>query len=215
MNKTHFVVAAVVTLAVFGLSAAVYPALPEKIPTHWNYRGEIDAYGAKQWAAFLLPGIVLVMLGLLCAIPWLSPRHFEVGTFRATYGFISVLVIVLLGYIHLLTLLPGLGYQIRTDKALMSGMMLFFILIGNVMGKVQRNFFVGVRTPWTLASERVWTETHRLAAWMFVGTGMLGIIALLAGLSFFVPLALMLVCAVVLVVFSLVRYKRLERRGEL
>jgi len=104
---------------------------------------------------------------------------------------------------------------VDTVKALIVGMMLFFMLLGNVLGKVQRNFFVGVRTPWTLASERVWTETHRLAAWLFAGTGLLGMISVLAGLSIFVPLGLILACVVAIIGFSLVRYKQLERRGEL
>ncbi len=93
--------------------------------------------------------------------------------------------------------------------------MLFFILLGNVLGKVQRNFFVGVRTPWTLASDRVWTETHRLAADLFVLTGILGLLLISIGLPFYVPLIVMGVAVVVIIGFSLVRYKQLERRGEL
>ena len=215
MTRTYWIAAATLILLAFALSAAVYSSLPEKIPIHWNARGEIDGYGNKQWAAFLSPMIMLGMLALLRAVPWLSPKHFEVDTFRNTYAFIVVLVMVLFAYIHVLTLLVPLGYKVDTVKAMLVGMMLFFMLLGNVLGKVQRNFFVGVRTPWTLASERVWTETHRLAAWLFAGTGLLGMISVLAGLSIFVPLGLILACVVAIIGFSLVRYKQLERRGEL
>lgn len=170
MIRTHWMIACALMVLAIGFTAAVYPSLPERIPIHWNAHGEIDGWGSKPWS-FLTPAIMVFMLGLLRVIPWLSPKQFEVDTFRGTYAFIVMLVMGLLAYIHVLTLLPPLGYEIRTDKALLGGMMLFFMLRGNVLGKVQRNFFVGVRTPWTLASERVWIETHRLAARVFVGTG--------------------------------------------
>jgi uncharacterized membrane protein len=203
-----------VTVLTIGTTVALYPSLPERIPIHWNSAGEIDGWGSKPWA-FLTPAILVGLLGLFRLLPWLSPRHFEIDTFRATYAFIVLLITVLLAYIHCLTLLPPLGVHIRVERAMMGGMMLFFILLGNVLGKVQRNFFVGVRTPWTLASDRVWTETHRLAAYLFVATGVLGLLSILVGLPFYFPLILIGVAAVSIIGFSLVRYKQLERRGEL
>ena len=206
--------ACLLPLGVLALSAAAYPSLPDRIPTHWNAAGDIDGWSGRT-AVFYLPAGMFVLLGVLCAVPWLSPRHFEVDTFRGTYAFIVVLVLLLMGCIHVLTLLPPLGWQFSMNKAIMSVMMLFFMLLGNVLGKVQRNFFVGVRTPWTLASERVWTETHRLAARVFVGIGLVGLVTTLAGASIFVTLGLLLVGVLTVVGFSLVRYKQLERRGEL
>jgi uncharacterized membrane protein len=214
MTKIHWIIACLLPVVALGLTAAVYPSLPEKIPTHWNAAGDIDGWGAKSMA-FLMPGVMVVMLGILSVVPWLSPKQFEVDAFRGTYAFIVVLVMAFFGVIHVLTLLPPLGYQVPFNKVIMSAMMLFFMLLGNVLGKVQRNFFVGVRTPWTLASERVWTETHRLAARVFVGVGILGLIATLLGLSIFVPIGLILAGVLAIVGFSLVRYKQLERRGQL
>jgi uncharacterized membrane protein len=92
-------------------------------------------------------------------------------------------------------------------------MFLFFALLGNVLGKVQRNFYVGVRTPWTLASETVWVQTHRLAAWLFTGAGVLGLVIVLVGVPFYFAFGLILVAALVPVVYSLVLYKRLEKKG--
>jgi len=214
MTKSHWIIAVGITVLTIGITGAIYPSLPDRIPTHWNVSGEIDGYGPRPWV-FAMPAAMLGMLGLLRVIPWLSPKHFKIDTFYNTYAFIVVLITTLFAYIHVLTVLPALGYQVRTDKALLAGMMLFFMLIGNVLGKVQRNFFVGVRTPWTLASDRVWTETHRLAARMFVATGALGLVSILSGLPFYVPLIFLGAVTVVIVGYSLVRYKQLERRGEL
>jgi len=214
VTKTHWMIAGALTVLTLGFTAVIYPSLPDTIPIHWNAKGEADGWGSKPWS-FLTPAIMVGMLGLFRILPWLSPKHFEIDTFRKTYAFIIVLITGLLAFIHLLTLLPPLGYQVRIEKAMMAGMMLFFMLMGNVLGKVQRNFFVGVRTPWTLASDRVWIETHRLAARLFVATGALGLLGILLGLPFYAPLILLGVAVVVIIGFSLVRYKQLERRGEL
>ena len=66
-------------------------------------------------------------------------------------------------------------------RALIGGMFLFFALLGNVMGKVRKNFYIGIRVPWTLASDRVWNDTHRLAAWLMVGGGILGFLLVILG----------------------------------
>ncbi|HEY3966539.1 MAG TPA: DUF1648 domain-containing protein [Planctomycetaceae bacterium] len=214
MTRLHWWIACLLPVVALGVTAVLYPSLPEKIPMHWNASGEIDGWGEK-WMAFLMPGMMVFILGLLSVIPWASPQQFEVDTFRSTYAFIVLLVMVLFGFLHGLMLLPALGYQVPFNKLIMSGLMLFFMLLGNVLGKVQRNFFVGVRTPWTLASERVWTETHRLAARVFVATGILGLMTTLLGLSIFIPVGLMVASAIVIIGFSLIRYKQLERRGQL
>ena len=90
---------------------------------------------------------------------------------------------------------------------------LFFALLGNVLGKVRRNFWIGVRTPWTLASERVWIDTHRFSARLFVAIGIAGFLAILAGAPIVTAVALLLASVLVCVVYSLVHSKRLERRG--
>jgi uncharacterized membrane protein len=99
---------------------------------------------------------------------------------------------------------------------MMGGMFLFFALMGNVLGKVRRNFWVGVRTPWTLASEAVWVRTHRQTAWVWVAGGTVGFLAILAGVPPLLALILVLPPLVLYpVVYSLVLYKRLEREGKL
>lgn len=218
MTRYYWAAAIVLTLAVWGATAALYPRLPEQVPTHWNIRGEIDGYGAKTWAAFLVPGMMLAMLGLFWLLPWLSPRSFEVDRFRATYLWIAVLLISLMAYIQGLTLWAAFNQQVDVARALVAGICICLALVGNVLGKVRRNFWVGIRTPWTLASERVWIDTHRLAARLMAVAGVLGAaIALFAGhvVAFVIPFALIMISALAPVVYSLVHYKRLQRRGEI
>src|SRR5438874_1731046 len=98
MTRLLFSLTIAVAVLMLAASAAIYPWLADQIPTHWNIRGQIDGYGSKQWAAFLLPGFMLAMLGLFAALPSLSPKQFELDTFRTTYWFIALVVIVVLGY---------------------------------------------------------------------------------------------------------------------
>lgn len=195
-------------------SAVVYPWLPDRVPTHWNLHGQVDGYGPRWLAAFLLPVVMAALLALFAVLPWLSPAQFKMEGFRATYGFIVGVVLAMQGFIHVVTLLAALGSKLDVTRSLTAGVLLGLALMGNVLGKVRRNFFVGVRVPWTLASERVWNETHRLAAWVTTSVGLVGAVTAALGYPI-VALGLLVLIVVAPTVFSLVRYKQLERRGEI
>jgi uncharacterized membrane protein len=222
MTRIYVILCIVLTVATLSASLILFPQMPEKIPTHWNIQGEIDGYGQKGWAAFLMPTVMAGLLLLFWAIPYLSPKHFEVDSFRSTYWFIILVVTVMMAFIHGLTLWAALADQhkpVDITRLMLAGLLIMIALIGNVMGKVRRNFFVGIRTPWTIANERVWNDTHRLAGRLFVGGGILGLLAV------FLPIPVPAVTIAVIVVivassvtpaiYSLILYKRLEKNGEL
>ena len=100
-------------------------------------------------------------------------------------------------------------------RGFMAGMFLFFALMGNQIGKVRKNFYIGVKVPWTLASDRVWNDTHRLAAWVWVAAGVIGFVLIVAGVWIVIPIVLLFVAALIPVVYSFVHYKALERAGQL
>jgi len=219
MTRAHLLVCLALVAGAFVASAAVYPRLPEKIPTHWNIQGQIDGYGNKQWALFLMPAIMLGLTALFLALPWLSPQQFSLDSFKSTYGFIAVVIMATMLYIHGLMLWAAVAGHVDITRALLAGLLTMFGLMGNVLGKVRRNFWVGVRTPWTLASDRVWNDTHRLAGQLFVAAAVSGLICVLLPL----PLPVITIATIVIILsaalfpagYSLVHYKRLERRGEL
>jgi len=215
----HFwmkVAVGLVVAAVVG-SVAAYSFLPERLPMHWNVRGEVDGWGSKSFAVAFLPSVMVGLLALFLALPWLSPRQFTLDTFRSTYEYIVALVLGLCLYIHALTLWAGWSGRLDVSRAIVGGVCLMFAAMGNVLGKVKRNLYVGVRTPWTIASDRVWISTHRLAARMFVAVGLVGLAACLLADGMWTFIVLMVgvgAAAVIPIVYSLVLYKRLERRGE-
>jgi uncharacterized membrane protein len=149
------------------------------------------------------------------ALPWLSPNKFEVESFCATYLYIMIVIVALLAYCQLLVLISALGMVLDVSRALEGGVCLLIVLLGNVMGKVRRNFYVGVRTPWTIANEQVWNATHRFAAKTFFAGGLLGLVAVILRAPFWLPITAILIAALAPVIYSLVFYKQLERPGGL
>jgi uncharacterized membrane protein len=121
----------------------------------------------------------------------------------------------MLAYGQLLILISALGVVLDVSRAFEGGICLLIALMGNVMGKVRRNFFVGIRTPWTIADERVWNATHRLAAKTFFAGGLLGLLAMILRAPFWLAMTAIIVAALVPVLYSLVFYKQLQGRGEL
>jgi immunity protein, SdpI family len=191
----------------------------DRIPIHWDIHGQANGWVAKDQpflAFYLFPVMAagVVALGLF-ALPWLSPRNFAVEGFRATYDYMFFLVSALFAYLEAVLL----GGQLQGGELhyrwLIGGFFLFFALIGNVLGKVRSNFWMGIRTPWTLASPRVWDRTHRVGAWVFVAVGLLGFVGVLLGVPPVWCFGLLMAGALVPVVYSLVLYKRLEREGKL
>jgi uncharacterized membrane protein len=215
MTRKYYFIGIVLTAAVFVAILIAYPQLPNQVPTHWNMQGQANDYSAK-WTLFLIgPGLMAGILLLFYFLPWLSPKHWEVDTFQFTYLYIMVVLVSMLAYFTGVSLWVSLGYAANVDRAIVGGICLLFALLGNVMGKVRRNFYIGVRTPWALANERVWNATHRFAAKTFVLGGVIGLALTAIGVKGWLPFAALMASALVPVVYSLVVYKQLKRRGEL
>ena len=213
MTRGTWLVAVGLVGAVIVGSALVYGKLPDRVPTHWNIRGQVDGHGPRAVAAAAIPVTLIGLLGLFAVLPRISPTQFTMDNFRATYGRIVVIALAMLAFVQAMALLAALGYRFDMTRVLVAGMLLGLAMLGNLLGKVRRNFFVGVRVPWTLASERVWNETHRLAAWVIGGGGLLGAAVALAGYPL-IGLGLLAPMIAVPIGFSLYRYKQLEARGE-
>jgi uncharacterized membrane protein len=196
--------------------------LPEQVPVHWGIKSEVDGWVARDnafWSLMIMPLVLLGFAGLAMVLPWLSPVKFKVESFRATYDYIMGLLGLMFFYLGGVILAAQLGYISDLPRWLVGGIMVVFALLGNVLGKVKRNFWLGVRTPWTLASDVVWERTHRLAAWLFVAGSLAGLALILIGVggpyNALVAFAPFLVAALAPVFYSLVLYKRLEKQGRL
>jgi uncharacterized membrane protein len=216
--KTRYFGACIALFAI-ALAATIlaWPHLPERVPLHWNVHGEVDGWGPRGMLMLLGPGAMLAELAIFAVLPVLSPKRFEVEAFLRTYLRIMLAAILLAGYITAVLLFAGLTGHVDVSSALLGGVSVVLVFVGNLMGKVRRNFFIGIRTPWTLASERVWHDTHRLAGKTLVAAGLASFAAALwgglAGIAAWI--ALVLAGALVPVAYSFVHYRALERGGGL
>ncbi len=197
------------------LSLAVYSRLPDPMASHWGVNDQVNGTISRFWGAFLMPIITTAMLGLFILIPAIDPLKANIAKFRGVFNtFIAVIVAFLL-YIHILTLVWNLGDQtFRMSTAIVPAIGLLFVVAGVLIARAKRNFFIGIRTPWTLASDRVWDATHRLGAVLFVACGILAMFGVLlpGPTAFLLVIVPILVCTLVLVVYSYVLWAR-EQSG--
>lgn len=222
MNRWLLVSLLITLLALAGPLLLYYgwpELLKDPIPTHFNAAGEADDWTPlqrilPQWLLF--PGMMLGLIGLFLLLPWLSPKGFEIDRFRETFYFLMAVITLMFAYIQLLFVLGGVqDVQLDVTRWLLGGLSLFFAVLGNRLGKVQRNFWMGVRTPWTLASETVWIQTHRMTAWLWTAGGIILALMAFAGVTVWLWIAGILVMAFSPIFYSLWLYKRLEKQGKL
>jgi uncharacterized membrane protein len=217
MKKRYFVACLVLVAAALAATLVAWNQLPARVPLHWNAHGRVDGYGPRWMLLAVGPGAMLAELAVFAALPALSPKRFALEPFSATYLRIMLAAVSLAGYITAVLLWVALTGDVEVTGALLAGVSVLVVVLGNVMGKVRRNFFIGIRTPWTLASERVWYATHRLAGKSMVAAGILSLGAVfvggVAGIAAWI--AVVLAGVMVPVVYSFVHYKALERDGTL
>lgn len=192
------------------LAGVLYARLPNPVPTHWNVKGVANGFTPKPWGAFLMPLVMGGLWLLFAVLPRISPRGFALSPFARVYDLLQTLILAFLAFVNALALLTAAGVRLSIQRWIIAGVGLLLAVLGNYLGKVTRNFFIGVRTPWTLASDEVWLRTHRLAGKLFVMAGLAMFAMGLAGAPISLVLAPIVLAGVVSVVASLVLYKRIE-----
>ena len=199
--------------AAFLLSIYSYPYLPEKVASHWNAVGEVDAYLPRFWGAFLVPLIMVGLCLLFIAIPRIDPLKENIMQFiRYYYGFIVVMLLFML-ILHTQVTLWNLGFAISPNTILPVSIGMLFIYIGVLIGKAKRNWFIGIRTPWTLSSDAVWDRTHKIGGRLFILVGVISVVGALLP-DYAISFILLPVLAVVFytIVFSYFAYQKEIKR---
>lgn len=215
MNKRIFRALVVLLLASFAVQCVLYPRLPQTVPVHWNMQGQVDSYGGKQMQLFfaLLP--VLVVVGMQ-ALPYADPKRENYKKYRRAYGIVAAAISVALAGFSWITMLAGLGVQLPVGTLVLCFIGAMFVVMGNYMPQFRLNFFCGIRTPWTIASDTVWRKTHRLGGILFVLAG-LALIAfgfMPGPVSLWATIAVVSLAGLAPCVYSFVIYKKTTNREE-
>jgi len=174
-----------VIAAMFAAAAAVWPSAPAAIPVHWNVSGEVDRYGGRFEGLLLLPFLALAIYLLLRYLPSVDPLRANYARFSGAYTAIRAAVLLLMAGIYGMVIAWVLETPVDMSRLVPAAVGGLFIFFGSVLGKVKPNWFVGIRTPWTLSSARSWERTHRLGGWLFLGVGVLLLLTGVFGLGSF------------------------------
>ena len=211
MRTSYIIILAMVLLA-FLLSAVVYPYVPDQVASHWDAQGQVNGYMSKFWGLFFLPLLLVGMVALFLGLPKIDPLKANIEQFRTQYETFIIIIVVFMLLIHLQVILWNLGVRISfnlTMPVLFAGLMFY---TGVLLEKAKRNWFIGIRTPWTLSSDAVWDKTHRLGAKLFKLSGLISLVGLLfqeyAVFFFVVPVLLI---TIYITIYSYIEYRKEAR----
>ena len=186
------------------------PYLPATMPIHWGANGEADGFATKINAMILTVGIMVLIYFIIAFVPRIDPRKENYKYFSKTYNILLNAVLLLFFFVNMSTILQGLGYNVPMSyiAPIMAG--LVFIIIGNYLQRVRSNYFMGIRTPWTLSNETVWKKTHRLSGKLFFIGGLLILISafLPDGYKSVIMWGSIVLCVAIPYLYSYVAYKK-------
>jgi uncharacterized membrane protein len=200
------------------VSVITYPFLPDSVPSHWDISGQVNGYMPKLVNALLYPLISIGIYVLVRILMTVGPRLGYQNQRKASVDVVNLIldgILLFLLIVQLATTAFALGVPIDLTFVISLSISVLFIFLGNYMGKLRRNFWAGIRTPWTLTSDVVWERTHRLGGWLFVLAGLLGVImSFIPALRLWGLIVVILISIVVLVVYSYVVYQRYTVDGK-
>jgi uncharacterized membrane protein len=160
-----------IVTAMWVLAGVVHLRLPPGIPSHGHRSGAVDGWMARPWGLVALPITALLLAAVLLLLPRLDPRRANVERFRGDLHAMLTLLGVVLAALHVATLGATLGWPVDAGRVVVVLVGLLLAGIGHYLPRVPSNWFIGIRTPWTLESDAVWRSTHRLAGRTFVAAG--------------------------------------------
>ena len=202
----------VIILLGYAILPFIWDTMPDRVPIHWNMEGEADGFAPKSWGLLLNPTVALLVYLLLLAIPWLDPKN-RVEQDQKPMPIFRTVLPVLFVALHFLIVAGMLFESVDLNYLIYILITLLLLVLGNYMGTIKPNYFVGIRTPWTLESETVWKQTHRLTGKVWITTSLL----LLATIPFVsLPIfgklffGAVLIDAIVPIIYSFILSKQLE-----
>jgi len=207
------IITLIIILISFLIGIYFYPQMPEEIASHWNAQGQVNGYMPKLWGLFFMPVISLILLAFFILIPKIDPLKENIKKFRKYFDIFVIIIILFLFYIYLLTILWNLGIRFEITQLIIPPIGILFFYAGVLTENSKRNWFIGIRTPWTISNEKVWNETNRLGGKLFKISGLIALLGILfqdyAILLVIIPIVL---ASVYTFIFSYYEYNRLKRR---
>ncbi|MGD8189475.1 SdpI family protein [Brevibacillus ginsengisoli] len=201
----------IIALVPVVIGAAMYNQLPEQMSSHFDMNGNANGFMSKPTFFIFMTLLNVFLVLLLKVAPKLDPKRANYEKFLDVYTLLRFVIVIFLSGIFVMVLLENLGYgvSIRTGTFLSLGGL--WIVMGNYLGRIRHNYMLGIRTPWTLASEEVWRKTHRMAGPVWVICGIVMIFgSFFSGASFSYLFLITIGISVVLpLIYSYLGFKKL------
>ena len=206
---TSIIVLALIATALIA-GALLWNQLPDQMASHWNVNDQVDGTMSKFWGVWMMPLVTLGMFGLFLLIPNIDPLKANIAKFRSTFNLFIALIVAFMLYMHGLTFVWNLGFQnFKMSAAMLPFLGILFIFIGYMLRQAKRNWFIGIRTPWTLSSDSVWDKTHQLGSILFMVSGAFAIFGGLFGgmIAFWLLFVPLIGSTLFLVIYSYILYR--------
>lgn len=213
-TKTTSILVLLLIAIAIAAGILLWNRLPEQMASHWNINDEVDGYMPKFWGVFLMPLVALGMFALFITLPNMDPLKANIAQFRGVFNLFILLVTAFMLYVHGLTLAWSLGVQtFNMSAAMLPFLGVLFVFIGLMLRQAKRNFFIGIRTPWTLSSDSVWDKTHQLGSVLFMLSGALVIAGSFFGgtIAFWLLFVPLMASVLTTIIYSYILYQREAR----
>lgn len=213
-TKTVLIVNLILAVTFLVIGLILQPRFPQEMATHWGSNGQVDGYGSQFVGIWLMPLTVAGLTLLLLGVPLIDPKRANIEKFRTFYNLFVLLFAIYMLYIHALTLAWNLGYTFNFNTYILPAFGVFFIFLGQLISRARQNYFIGIRTPWTLYDERVWDETHRQGGLAFTISGFIALGGiLLPKLAIWLLMIPLLGAAFYSIVLSYFLYRKYKKAG--
>jgi len=193
----------------FILPIIVYPYLPNIVASHWGIEGEVNGYMSKFWGLFFMPILSVILYVLLLFLPKLDPYKKNFSEFQSHYDNFMIVIFGFLFYIHSLTICWNLNYHFNIVQFFSPAFSVLFYFTSILISNTKPNWFVGIRTPWTMSSPIVWKKTHVLGGKLFKLVALFSFFGVFfPSLAFYLLLIPIIFTVIFVFVYSYIQYSR-------
>lgn len=190
----------------------VWPMMPDLLASHWGINGEVNGYMTKFWGLFFMPFLSVILYVLLLFLPKLDPYKKNFSEFQNHYDNFMIVIFGFFTYIYLLTIFWNLNYHFNMVQFLSPAFSILFYFTGYLISKTKQNWFVGIRTPWTMSSPIVWKKTHAIGAKMFKLVGLSSLFGIIfPNLEFYFLMVPIIITVIFVFVYSYLEYCKIEK----
>ncbi|MDP4010166.1 MAG: SdpI family protein [Candidatus Shapirobacteria bacterium] len=210
LRNLKLILSIVIIFVSFILAIYLYPQMPFMMVTHWGIDNQPNGYSTKNFALFFMPILSIFLLGLFLFLPKIDPYKNNFKQFSQYYDSFILLMLSFLFYIYVLSLFWNLNYRFNMIQLLSPALAAMYFYAGVLTSKAKRNWFVGIRTPWTMSNETVWQRTHQIGSKLFKFTGVIALLSIFwPQFSIFLILIPVLISSIFVFVYSYWEYRKI------